>query len=143
MHLHPLRNRTEKLAKGLVLYLFLKDIQINYIISDSVRICICYLDVYWLISDALFVKCSSGYVIKSTIHCNNERYIWNYLQTMSSNVFWRIEFAWIFWIMWFFSAKIQILKSCICYLDVYWLISKISAYEQEYEVCWRVSEANE
>ena len=49
MQLHPLRNRTEKLAKGLVLYLFLKEIQINYIISDNVCICIYYLDVNWLI----------------------------------------------------------------------------------------------
>jgi hypothetical protein len=50
MQLHPLRKcQTEKLAKGLVLYLFLKEIQINYIISDNVRICIYYLDVNWLI----------------------------------------------------------------------------------------------
>jgi len=45
----PAAKQDRKASKGLVLYLFLKDVQINYIISDNVRICICYLDVNWLI----------------------------------------------------------------------------------------------
>jgi hypothetical protein len=43
IHLHLLRNRTEKLAR-LLFYLFLKLVQINYIFSDNV--CTCMYIVY-------------------------------------------------------------------------------------------------
>ena len=38
IYLHLLRNRTEKVTKGSLVYLFLNLLQINYIFSDNVRI---------------------------------------------------------------------------------------------------------
>jgi hypothetical protein len=42
----------------------------------------------------------------------------NYLRTMSWRVFWRSKCGWIFWIMWFFPAKIMVLMNFIyfCHL---------------------------
>jgi hypothetical protein len=38
INLHPLRNRPEKLAKGSFIYLFLKLVQINFIIANNICI---------------------------------------------------------------------------------------------------------
>jgi len=38
INLHLLRNRPEKLTKGSLFYLFLKLVQINYILSNNVQI---------------------------------------------------------------------------------------------------------
>ena len=50
INLHSLRNRTEKLNKGLFFYLFLKLVQINYIFSDNVHIYICTVFILLRIS---------------------------------------------------------------------------------------------
>jgi hypothetical protein len=44
MHLHSLRNRTEKLAKGSPFYLFIYLVQINYIFSNN----LCILSIYYI-----------------------------------------------------------------------------------------------
>jgi hypothetical protein len=68
----------------------------------------------------------------------------NYLRTMSWRVFWRSKCGWIFWIMWFFPAKIQISKPIdVPYIRVYvWFKNdkfdwywEISACSIEYEAC--------
>jgi hypothetical protein len=43
IHLYSLRNRPEKLAKGSLLCLFLKLVQINFIFTDNVRILYMYV----------------------------------------------------------------------------------------------------
>ena len=72
IHLHLLRNRTEKLAR-LLFYLFLKLVQINYIFSDNV--CTCMYIVY------LFTQgqCYTMQVPLSTIfhvYYGNQFYQW-------------------------------------------------------------------
>jgi hypothetical protein len=44
--MHSLRNRLEKIAKGLLFYLFIKVVQINYIFSDNVQKVCTFFFVY-------------------------------------------------------------------------------------------------
>jgi hypothetical protein len=55
IHLHLLRNRTEKLAR-LLFYLFLKLVQINYIFSDNVCTCI-YAKLSFFYCKFSFLSC--------------------------------------------------------------------------------------
>jgi len=43
LYLHSLRNKPEKFARGMLFYLFLKLVQINFVLSDKITILYTYL----------------------------------------------------------------------------------------------------
>jgi hypothetical protein len=66
IHLHSLRNDTEKLTKAWLFYLFLKLVQINYIFSNNVSI----LYISWTLKSVSLNKSTSVLIITNIVSSN-------------------------------------------------------------------------